>query len=45
VLSVLAGDDRVIGFRPDHCSISSLMLSGGDLTLVERGPEAATGVL
>lgn len=45
VLSVLAGDDRVIGFRPDHCSISSLVLEGEALTLVERGPEASTGVL
>jgi broad specificity phosphatase PhoE len=45
VLSVLAGDDRVIGFRPDHCSISHLTLDSGELTLAERGAEAATGVL
>ena len=44
-LSVLAGDDRVIAFRPDHTSITTLELVEGRLTLVERGREASTGVL
>jgi broad specificity phosphatase PhoE len=44
-LSVLAGDDRVIVFRPDHASITTLHLTDGALTLVERGREASTGVL
>jgi broad specificity phosphatase PhoE len=45
VLSLLAGDDRVVGFRPDHTSVSVLEVDKGGLTLVERGREAATVVL
>ncbi|MHB8528932.1 MAG: histidine phosphatase family protein [Caulobacteraceae bacterium] len=45
VVSLLAGEDRVIGFRPDHASITILELGGGGLELVERGAEAATAVL
>ncbi|HEX7758448.1 MAG TPA: histidine phosphatase family protein [Caulobacteraceae bacterium] len=45
VVSVLSGDDKVIGFRPDHTSITTLRLVEGGLKLVERGPEAQTGVL
>lgn len=45
VTSHLAGDDRVVGFRPDHCSITVLETDGATLSLVERGREAQTGVL
>lgn len=45
VLAILAGDDRVIGFRPDHASITALELGEGGLRVIERGREAATGVL
>ncbi len=45
VLSVLTGDERVIGFRPDHTSITTLKLGDEGLALVERGREATTGVL
>ncbi len=45
VMSLLADDDRVLVFRPDHASISTLEADGGGLTLVERGREASTGVL
>lgn len=45
VLSLLAGDDRVVVFRPDHTSITTLEATGGGLKLIERGREAATGVL
>ena len=45
VLSVLEGHDRVVGFRPDHTSIITLETDGNDLTLVEKGREATTGVL
>ncbi len=44
-LSVLAGDDAVIGFRPDHTSMTTLEVTDGSLRLVTRGREAATGVL
>jgi broad specificity phosphatase PhoE len=44
VLSVLSGDERVIGFRPDHASITTLATSESGLRLVERGAEAATDV-
>ena len=45
VLSVLSGDERVIGFRPDHTSVTTLQSGEGGLRLIERGHEAATGVL
>jgi broad specificity phosphatase PhoE len=45
VLTTLAGAPQVITLRPDHTSISVFELSDGVLTLVERGPEAVTGVL
>lgn len=45
VMSLLAGDDRVLVFRPDHASITTLETDGGRLVLVEAGREASTGVL
>jgi broad specificity phosphatase PhoE len=45
VLSRLAGDDRVITYRPDHASITVLEVGADGLSLVSRGPEAATQVL
>ena len=40
-----AGDDRVVLFRPDNCSVTILDVDGGGrLTLVERGHEAETKV-
>jgi broad specificity phosphatase PhoE len=45
VVSHLLGDDRVLHFRPDHASITVLETDGADLRLVEKGAEAATGVL
>ena len=45
VISTLAGSDAVIVFRPDHTSLTTLRLEPGGLELVERGAEAATGVL
>ncbi len=44
-VSRLAGDDRVVGFRPDHTSITVLETDGRVVTLVSRGAEAQTGVL
>jgi len=38
-------DDRVVNFRPDHCSITMLQNTGGQLTLVQHGAEGATRVL
>lgn len=45
VMSHLDGDERVLVFRPDHASISTLETEGDGLTLVERGREASTSVL
>lgn len=45
VLSLVAGEDRVVGFRPDHTSITTLTIGPDGLVLVERGAEAATSVL
>jgi broad specificity phosphatase PhoE len=45
VVSHLLGEDRVLSFRPDHASITVLETDGSALTLLEKGREAATGVL
>ena len=45
VLSLLAGEDRVVVFRPDHTSITTLEAAAGGLAVIERGREASTGVL
>ena len=45
VMSVLSGSTKVIVFRPDHASCSTLEVSDGALKLVQRGAEAATSVL
>jgi broad specificity phosphatase PhoE len=45
VVSLLLEQARVLAFRPDHASITVLETDGRRLTLVEKGREAATGVL
>lgn len=45
VMSLLAGDDRVLVFRPDHASVTTLATDGQTLNLVAAGREASTGVL
>ncbi len=45
VISSLENDERVLVFRPDHASITTLATDGATLTLVEKGREASTGVL
>ncbi|WP_332771441.1 histidine phosphatase family protein [Phenylobacterium sp.] len=45
VMSQLEDDERVLVFRPDHASISTLETDGSSLTLVAKGREASTGVL
>jgi broad specificity phosphatase PhoE len=44
-VSCLTGSDLVLGFRPDHCSITVIELVNGRLSLVEHGREAETQVL
>jgi len=44
VAGLLAGDDRVVLFKPAHCSITKLVRVGGKLQVAELGPEAATVV-
>ncbi|HXQ14509.1 MAG TPA: histidine phosphatase family protein, partial [Caulobacteraceae bacterium] len=45
VLTALAGEPQVITLRPDHASISVLELTGGVLSVLERGRVAPTQVL
>jgi broad specificity phosphatase PhoE len=39
------GDDRVVTFAPDNCSVTTVDVEHGSLRLVERGAEASTRVL
>lgn len=44
IVGLLAGDERVLVFRPGHCSITRLVRRGGKLAIAELGSEAATVV-
>ncbi|WP_290651224.1 histidine phosphatase family protein [Aquisalimonas sp.] len=44
MVSALTGDDRVLVFRPDYCSVTVLAWVDGRLALRERGAEARTQV-
>lgn len=44
IVGLLSGDDRVVIFRPAHCSITKLVRRGGKLSIAELGVEAATTV-
>jgi len=44
-VGIAEGDDRVIGFAPDHCSVTVLDVEDGALRLVRRGAQRATQVL
>lgn len=44
-VSTATDDPRVVGFRPDHCSIQTFEVEGQGLILVARGREASTQVL
>jgi broad specificity phosphatase PhoE len=43
-VGLLTGDDRVVIFKPAHCSITRLVRRGGKLEVAELGAEAATVV-
>ncbi len=45
VASTIAAEDRVVLFRPDHTSVTTLDVEAGRLSLVTLGGEAVTGVL
>ena len=44
-LATAAGDDRVVAFRPDHCSRTVFDVEQGRLILIEKGREAQSQVL
>jgi broad specificity phosphatase PhoE len=44
-VGIAGGDDRVVSFSPDNCSVTVLDVDEGALRLVRRGAEAATRVL
>lgn len=45
LVGLLTGDDRVVVFRPGHCSITRLERRGGRLAIAELGAEGALQVL
>jgi broad specificity phosphatase PhoE len=45
IVGLLTGDDRVVIFRPGHCSVTKLVRRGGKLVVTELGAEAATIVM
>lgn len=45
IIGLLSGDDRIVVFRPGHCSITRLERRGGRLAILELGAEAASVVM
>ncbi|MDN3518713.1 histidine phosphatase family protein [Aquisalimonas lutea] len=45
VVAAVTGDERVLVFRPDYCSVTVLARRAGRMVLQEQGAEAATRVL
>ncbi|MBI1361492.1 MAG: histidine phosphatase family protein [Alphaproteobacteria bacterium] len=45
LIGLLTGDDRVVIFRPSHCSITRLVRKGGKLAVAELGSEGALAAL
>ncbi len=45
IVGMLTGDDRVVVFKPGHCSITKLTRFGGKFAIDELGSEAATVVM
>jgi broad specificity phosphatase PhoE len=45
IAGLLTGDDRVVLFKPAHCSITRVARVGGKLQIAELGAEAATVVI
>ncbi|MEP7210358.1 MAG: histidine phosphatase family protein [Alphaproteobacteria bacterium] len=41
LVGLLSGDDRVVVFKPGHCSITKLVRRGGKLVVAELGSEGA----
>jgi broad specificity phosphatase PhoE len=41
IAGAATGDDRVVAFSPDNCSVTVVETEGGKLTLVEKGHEAS----
>lgn len=44
IISAIEGSDDVVVFRPNHCSITRIRLSGGAMSIIEKGQEAVTVV-
>ncbi|GLQ06033.1 histidine phosphatase family protein [Sneathiella chinensis] len=42
VVGAIQQDDRIISFRPDNCSITTILSENGQLKLIEQGGEAIT---
>lgn len=43
-VGVATGDDRLVSFRPDHCSVTIIDMIVEELRLVEKGRESETTV-
>jgi broad specificity phosphatase PhoE len=41
IMGAATGDDRVVAFSPDNCSVTVFETDGAKLTLVEKGGEAS----
>ena len=44
IVEQVIGDDLVVGFAPDNCSITIVESNGESLRLIEKGTEAQTEV-
>ncbi|MEX1037216.1 MAG: histidine phosphatase family protein [Sneathiella sp.] len=44
IIGAIEKSDNVIGFRPDHCSVTKIHVSDAGMSIIEKGREAVTVV-
>ncbi|MZR31252.1 histidine phosphatase family protein [Sneathiella litorea] len=44
IIGAIENNDNVVVFRPDHCSITKIQVSGDSMSIIEKGQEAVTVV-
>ncbi|WP_373085117.1 histidine phosphatase family protein [Sneathiella sp.] len=44
IVGAIEKSDKLVVFRPDHCSVTKIRLQNGELSMIEKGAEAVTVV-
>ncbi len=44
IVAAAEGNDQIVSFRPDNCSVTSISVENREIKLIDRGAEAITVV-